>query len=37
MKPKGEASNWIGAAALLIIFAFVAVALYWIGHPKLPA
>ena len=36
MKPN-EPNNWVGAAALLIIFAFVAVALYWIGHPKLPA
>ena len=37
MKPNGEPSNWAGAAVLLIIFAFVAVSLYWIGHPKLPA
>ena len=36
MKLGAEPNNWIGLALLLLIVAFIAVAIHWIGQPKLP-
>jgi hypothetical protein len=36
MKLSDEPNNWIGLAVLLLLFVAIALAIHWLGQPKLP-
>jgi hypothetical protein len=35
MKLTGEPNNWMGLGLILVLFVVIALAVHWLGQPKL--